>query len=197
MPCWMPNHAPDHARPKFRDLFNVECASRGLHTFVDEHYANWAYKFSDADISNSWFLRSLTPHEERAVSSRTAATASKTPGESRRRRRRTASRRSLPPSRKPGHSSQRSIVLTQDRAGILAPLLKRSRSDTGRSTSSASWNGSASGCGTLDPRLRNPADHRVLRNHPSPETPAFPASPAEAIDGTISAVTCSWNPDPG
>src|SRR5690606_17980321 len=50
--CWMPNHAPDHARPKFRDLFNVECASRGLHTFVDEHYANWAYKFSDADISN-------------------------------------------------------------------------------------------------------------------------------------------------
>lgn len=59
--------APDHPMPNFRDRFNVECASRGLHTYEDEYYANWPYKLSDAEKNNDWFLRTLTPAEELAV----------------------------------------------------------------------------------------------------------------------------------
>jgi hypothetical protein len=59
--------APDHPVPTLRGRFNVECASRGLHTYKDEHYANWPYKLSDAEKDNGWYLRSLTAAEEAAV----------------------------------------------------------------------------------------------------------------------------------
>ncbi len=59
--------APDHADPNLQGRFNVECASRGLHTYDDEHYANWPYTLSKAEIDNGWYLRSLTPAEELAV----------------------------------------------------------------------------------------------------------------------------------
>lgn len=59
--------APDHPAANLRGRVNVECASRGLHTYDDEHYANWPFTLSEAEIDNGWYLRSLTPAEELAV----------------------------------------------------------------------------------------------------------------------------------
>ncbi len=59
--------APDHPAASLRGRFNVECASRGLHTYEDEHYANWPFTLSEAEIESGWYLQSLTPAEELAV----------------------------------------------------------------------------------------------------------------------------------
>lgn len=59
--------APRHPNPYFRGRFNIEGTNRGLGTPDDEHYRNWPYELTEAEVNNDWFLRSLTPAEAFAV----------------------------------------------------------------------------------------------------------------------------------
>lgn len=50
-----------------KERFNIEGTNRGLDTPDEEHYKNWPYKLTAAEINNGWYLRSLTSAEELAV----------------------------------------------------------------------------------------------------------------------------------
>ncbi|MCH8825296.1 MAG: hypothetical protein IH984_17505 [Planctomycetes bacterium] len=49
------------------ERFNIEGTNRGLNTPTDEHYRNWPYKLTDAERSDNWFLKSLSPVEALTV----------------------------------------------------------------------------------------------------------------------------------
>lgn len=49
------------------ERFNIEGTNRGLDTPTDEHYRNWPYKLTDAERSDKWFLKSLSPVEALTV----------------------------------------------------------------------------------------------------------------------------------
>ncbi|MCH7663852.1 MAG: hypothetical protein IH859_08305 [Chloroflexi bacterium] len=49
------------------ERFNIEGTNRGLNTPTDEHYRNWPFKLTDAERSDEWFLKSLTPVEALTV----------------------------------------------------------------------------------------------------------------------------------
>ncbi len=49
------------------DRFDVEATGKGMNRYDDEHFKQWPFPVSDAEIQNEGFLKSLTAPEELAV----------------------------------------------------------------------------------------------------------------------------------
>jgi hypothetical protein len=49
------------------DRFNVEATGKGMNRYDDEHFKQWPFPVSDAEIQTEGFLKSLTAPEELAV----------------------------------------------------------------------------------------------------------------------------------
>lgn len=50
-----------------KERFNIEGTNRGLETPRDDEYKTWPLELTEAELSSDWYLRSLTPDEERGL----------------------------------------------------------------------------------------------------------------------------------
>lgn len=55
------------------ECFNIECTSRGLHTYPDEPYLNWPRKVEPRWVQEGCYLKSKTPREELSLHLETRA----------------------------------------------------------------------------------------------------------------------------
>jgi hypothetical protein len=51
----------------FPETFNVEGAGEGIASCDDEHYKTWPEPWTEIDVAEGWYLRSMTPREELAL----------------------------------------------------------------------------------------------------------------------------------
>ncbi len=54
----------DHPNPAWRERFNIEGAGDGFSSYDDDHYRNWPFKLTEAQVKANRYLVSLTPAEE-------------------------------------------------------------------------------------------------------------------------------------